>query len=269
MAESLAESHFIPGSLAAQSVSSQPFLIQLPQNLLQGQLRQGSSLLHQRWTSGLLAAFHSRSIPRILQLCVVTLQWWAVLQTGIPVARVRRVRSWGVGLGVRHVHLLLCWSWVHEAWTVVSHLQRRMAPQGLDRGGLAAWLGPEASQGWAGAPSQWPPLLEPIHGAIVLLNGGVGWGALPIVAGFFHLLLHLCWVGWWRNLMRQMDWTDLRSPAGYSVRRRQCIADGAISLPQRLLGSFALQGASSSVLKPHLDRKERKKNRSLDSDQDI
>lgn len=35
--------------------------------------------------------------------------------------------------------------------------------------------------------------------------------------------------------------------------------DWAVRLPQRFLGSFALQGASSSVLKPHLDRKERKK----------
>lgn len=35
--------------------------------------------------------------------------------------------------------------------------------------------------------------------------------------------------------------------------------DWAIRLPQGFLGSFALQGASSSVLKPHLHRKERKK----------
>lgn len=81
-----------------------------------------------------------------------------------------------------------------------------MAPQGCDRGGLAASLGPEAPQRWAGAASKWSSLLEPINGAIVsvLLNGGVGWGTLSIVAGLLNLLLHMGWVGGWRALRRQV-----------------------------------------------------------------
>lgn len=41
----------------------------------------------------------------------------------------------------------------------------------------------------------------------------------------------------------------------------------AVRLPQSFLGTFALEGASSSVLKPHLDRKERNKDFRLESGQ--
>ncbi len=82
---------------------------------------------------------------------------------------------------------------------------------------------------------------------------------MSIVAGFIHLLLHLGLVGGWRALRRQTDRATLWIPACHSMRWRQSIMYWAIRLPQRFLGSFALQGASSSVLKPHLDRKREKK----------
>ena len=90
----------------------------------------------------------------------------------------------------------------------------------------------------------------------VLLSGGIGWRTLMIVAGFLHLLLYLGWVGWWGPLR---DGDNLRPPVGNNMRWREGILDCGIRLPQCFLGSFAFQGASSSVLKPHLDRKERKK----------
>lgn len=43
--------------------------------------------------------------------------------------------------------------------------------------------------------------------------------------------------------------------------------DWAVRLPQGFLGTFALEGASSSVLKPDLDRNERKKEFRLESGQ--
>ncbi|TNN66478.1 hypothetical protein EYF80_023271 [Liparis tanakae] len=47
-------------------------LTQLPQNILQGQLRQGV-------VPGLPAAFQSSPAPRVIQLRVLTLHWWAAL----------------------------------------------------------------------------------------------------------------------------------------------------------------------------------------------
>lgn len=86
----------------------------------------------------------------------------------------------------------------------------------------------------------------------ILLSGGVRRGALCIEARFLNFLLHLGEVGRWR--------ASLCAPV--------VIVGRAVGLPQRLLGSFALQGASSSVLKPHLDRKGREKKGVLDMNQD-
>jgi len=132
-----------------------------------------------------------------------------------------------------------------------------MAPLEREGGGLATRLGPEAPQVWAGTVSEWSALLKLVHGVVVFFNGGVGWGALSIVAGHFQLLLHLGRVGWWRALRRQLDGAILWALEGDSMGWRQGIALCAVRVPQSFLGSFALQGASSSVLKPHLDRKEK------------
>lgn len=72
MKEPLAETDFIPSGMDVQSLSSQPVLTQLPQNILQGQLRQGV-------VPGLPAAFQSGPAPRVIQLRVLTLHWWAAL----------------------------------------------------------------------------------------------------------------------------------------------------------------------------------------------
>lgn len=89
----------------------------------------------------------------------------------------------------------------------------------------------------------------------MLLYGGVGWGALSIVPGLLSLFLYLGRVGGGRALRRQVDCARLWAPAGHRMRWSQSIVGGAIRLPQRFLGAFALQGSSSPVLKPHLDRK--------------
>lgn len=91
-------------------------------------------------------------------------------------------------------------------------------------------------------------LHKPIHGTILFLHGGVGWG--PVVAGLLHLLLHLGWVGWRWALMERIG---LQIPAVL----RQAVLDRALRLPQGFFGPFAFQSASSSVLKPHLDGREK------------
>lgn len=193
--------------------------------------------------------------PRLLQLGILSILWWTVLHAGLPVSRVRSVRGGGVGDGA-HVGLLLCRPWEPEApglpraCAVVPHSQRRVRPERRVGRRLAAWLGPEAPQRWAGAAGQEPALLS-VHGAVValLFHAGVGWRILSVVAGLVHLLLHLDRVGWrWREGAQQ------RSPAG----SREDLLHRAVRMPQGFLGSFALQGASSSVLKPHLDREDRK-----------
>lgn len=96
-----------------------------------------------------------------------------------------------------------------------------------------------------------PPLLKAEQGAEVSLLRGVGEGrgTRPIIAALLHLLLHLGRVGWW-GPMRP------KSPRPGSCVER--VVSRTVRLPQRFLGSFTLQCASSSVLEPHLNRKYRK-----------
>lgn len=152
-----------------------------------------------------------------------------------------------MGCGTGHVQLLLRRSWIHEvhlAGGVVSQLQRGLAPP---RG---SWrrLGPQVPHVWTGVASQRPSLHKPVHGAVLFLDGGVTRG--PVVAGLLHLLFHLGRVGRRRALMER---TGLEAPAV----RQQGILDRAVRLPQGFFGPFAFQSASSSVLKPHLDGREK------------
>lgn len=243
--ESSAES-LIFCSAAAQSLSSQPVFIQLPKNLLQGQLRQRGGL-NQRLMSRFSSRFQTASAPKILKLWILTQWWWAVFHGSIPKPRIWSIWSRRMGCGAGHVQLLLRWSWIHEvhlAGSVVSQLQWRLAPHR----GSWWWLGPQVPHVWTGVASQWSSLHKPIYGAILFLDGGVSWG--PVVAGLLHLLFHLGWVGWRWALMGR---TGLQIPAVW----RQGILDRAVRLPQGFFGPFAFQSASSSVLKPHLDGREK------------
>lgn len=178
---------------AAQALSSQPVFVQLPENLLQGQLRQRGGL-SQRLMARFSSRFQTASSPKILQLWTLA-QWWrAVFHGGVPKPWIWSIWSGGVG----RVQLLLRWSRIHEihlAGGVVSQLQWGLAPP---RG---SWwgLGPQVPHVWAGVAPQRSSLHEPIHGAILVLEGGVTWG--PVVAGLLHLLFHLGGVGWRGALM--------------------------------------------------------------------
>lgn len=156
-----------------------------------------------------------------------------------------------MGGGAGHVQLLLRRPWIHElhlAGGVVSHLQWRLAPRRGSGGRVAARLGPHVPQVWTDGASS---LHQPIHGSILVPHGGISRG--PVVAGLLHLLFHRGWVGRRWSLRWQMDRTGLQHP----TVRRQGVLDRALRLPQGFLGPFAFQSASSPVLKPHLDGREK------------
>lgn len=159
-----------------------------------------------------------------------------------------------MGGGAGHVQLLLRRSWIHElhlAGSVVSHLQWRLAPRGGSGGRVAARLGPHVPHVWTDGASQWSSLHQPIHGSILFPDGGISRG--PVVAGLLHLLFHRGRVGRWWSLRWQMDRTGLQRPGV----RRQGVLDRPVRLPQGFLGPFAFQSASSPVLKPHLDGRDK------------
>lgn len=165
---SLAEIHWVCCGLASWLLPSQPFLIQLTQDVLEGQLRQGRMLHQLPWFP---AVSRSHPTPRILQMQVLAVCWWAVFHAGIPETGVWGVWSGRVRCGMGKVHLL-CWCRVQEArlagvQATFVRLQGRLAPQRWQWGGLATWLGPQSLQCWASVASQLSSLLRSKHGAVV------------------------------------------------------------------------------------------------------
>lgn len=230
-------------SAPLQSFTPQPALIQLPQDLLQRKHRQGG-VLDCCWISAVL---QSSPAAGFLQLAERTPGWWAVLQAGVPVSRVGRVWDGGVGRGGGRIRLRL--SREHQCLlhgTEAAHLQR-FSPWG---GGRAARTArPVAPQRRAGV--QMPPLLMPKQGTevCVLLGVGISSRTLPIIAALLHLLLHSGRVGRWGVVRSKCP------RPGSGVER---VVPRTVRLPQSFLGSFTLQRASSSVLEPHLNRKNRR-----------
>lgn len=100
---SLAEIHWVCCGLASRLLPSQPFLIQLTQDVLEGQLWQGRMLHQLPWFP---AVSRSHPTPRILQMQVLAVRWWAVFHAGVPETGVWGIWSGRVRCGMGKVHLL-------------------------------------------------------------------------------------------------------------------------------------------------------------------